>query len=44
MSVTNPVKGEDGVWTATYIYEGETLTVTHTHAAEGTCDCGYTAE
>ena len=42
-SVTKPVKGEDGVWTATYIYDGVTYTVTHTHAAEGTCDCGHTA-
>lgn len=44
MSVTKPVKGEDGVWTASYVYNGETITVTHTHATEGTCDCVYTAE
>lgn len=42
-SVTKPVKGDDGVWTATYIYEGTTYTVTHEHAyTNDVCDCGHT--
>ena len=39
--VSDPVKGEDGVWTATYIHNGETITVTHQHSPEGECVCGF---
>lgn len=39
--VSNPVKGEDGVWTASYVHNGETITVTHQHSPEGECVCGF---
>lgn len=35
-------KNADGTWTATYIMDGKTKTITHTHVATG-CDCGYVA-
>lgn len=40
--VTKP-ENVNGVWTATYIDDGETITITHTHVTEGTCSCGYVA-